>query len=179
MSATGAVIMSLFATIWWIVGVKSSSHGSAPMYAVAVAITVGILLLARRRRGDEVSSDSVERSRKGRLLGIASGLEGLAIFVAGNVLINAGRRDLFAPVVAIIVGVHFFPIARWLPARLYYLTGALLVALGLTGFCVSDPATRLLFVSVGAACILWLTSAAALRASPLRHGSPRPTGTGT
>lgn len=169
MSASGAVIMSLFAAIWWLVGVSASGHGSGPMYGIPLAVTAGILVVALRRQRDPASESAVERRRQGRLVGIASGVEGLVIFLAINVLANVGRPDWAAPVIAIIVGLHFLPLARWLPARLYYLTGGLLVALGLLGFRILDPAARLLVVSVGAACVLWLTSAEVLRVS----ASPR------
>jgi len=168
MSAIGAVIMSFFATIWWLVGVKVSGHGSLAMYAIPVTVTAGMVLLAWRRWGDPSSSSAAERGRQGRLVGIASGIEGLAIFLAVNVLENVERRDLAAPVIAVIVGLHFLPLARWLPARPYYLTGAVLVALGLAGLGVSDPATRLLSVSIAAACVLWITSAAVLQVKAAR-----------
>ena len=92
----------------------------------------------------------------------------MSIFLAVNVLANIGRRDFTAPAVAMIVGLHFLPLARWLPARWYYATSALLVAIGVTGFGVADAGQRLLFVSVGAACVLWLTGAFVLRGNATR-----------
>jgi hypothetical protein len=51
-----------------------------------------------------------------RKAGIASGVEGLAILLAVNVLAHFGRSDYAAPVIAIIVGLHFMPLAQRLPA---------------------------------------------------------------
>ena len=173
MSASGAVIMSVFAAVWWITGGTAAGYGSVRMDAIPVAVTVGVIVLARRWQAEDFSS-AAERARRGRLVGIASGIEGLAIFLAINVLANVGKRDFAVPVIAIIVGLHFFPQARWLPARLYYLTGTFLVALGLAGLRLSDTAVRLLTVSIGAACVLWLTSVAVLLASATRKSSLRP-----
>ncbi len=153
--------MSLFAALWWIVGTYASGRGSGLMYAVAIAIT-SIVVAAASRRARPSSGPPEERARRGRLVGIASGVEGLAIFVAINVLANIRRRDLTAPIIAMIVGLHFLPLARWLPAPLYYVTSALLVGLGIAGVRVQDVQFRLFTVSVGAACVLWLTCGAVL-----------------
>ncbi len=161
MSATGAQIMSVFATIWWVAGIRTSGRGSALLYSISLIITAAIFVAASRRpaRAESAGDDA----RTGRLVGIASGVEGLLILVAVNVLANIKKLDFFAPVVAIIVGVHFLPLARWLPAPSYYATGAVLIALGIAGFNVQDPSQRLLAVSIGAAVVLWLTCAVVLR----------------
>jgi hypothetical protein len=78
------------------------------------------------------------------------------------VLGNLGLSDYAAPVIAIIVGLHFVPLARWLPARFYYCTSALLIVLGACGFAIRSLDQRLLIVGVGAASILWLTSVVVL-----------------
>lgn len=160
MTGSGAMIMGIFAAIWWVVGIRASGHGSALMYGVALFIT-GAIITAALRLGAGIASPE-EHARRGRLVGIASGVEGVLILVAVNVLANIGKRDFSAPVVAIIVGLHFLPLARWLPARFYYVTSALLVGCGIAGFSVADADRRLLTVSIGAACALWLTCAVVL-----------------
>ena len=60
---------------------------------------------------------------------------------------------------AIIVGLHFILLARWLPARFYYVTAALLVGLGTTGFAIGSFDLHVRFVCLGAACTLWLSYA--------------------
>ena len=162
MTAAGAMIMAVFAAIWWVVGIRASAHGSVLMYSIPLFITGAIITAALRRGPGTVPLSSEEDSRRGRLVGIASGVEGVLIFVAVNVLANIGKRDFFAPIVAVIVGLHFLPLARWLPARFYYVTSALLVGLGIAGVSIADADRRLLTVSIGAACVLWLTCAVVL-----------------
>jgi hypothetical protein len=162
MSSTGAIIMGVFAAVWWLVGVRWAGYGSPLIYGIPLAVTALIILAALRSRDRFGQASPEEHARRDRLVIIASAVEGLAIFVAINVLGNVGEIDYAAPVVAIIVGLHFLPLAQRLPARLYYGTGALLVALGVCGFVIRHPAPRLIIVSVGAACILWLTSAVVL-----------------
>jgi uncharacterized membrane protein len=85
------------------------------------------------------------------IVGIASAAEGVAIFVTAMVLLNLGRRDLVVPAVAIIVGLHFLPLALWLPAPIFYIPAALLVAIGMAGTVVHDLRGRILSVGVGVA----------------------------
>ena len=164
----GAVtVMSSFAAIWWVVGTAVTGRGSLLLYAVGLATSAVLVVLGWRRAGLTTEAPDV-RGHRGRVVGIASGVEGVTILVAVNVLANAGRRDLIAPVVAIIVGLHFLPLARWLPAPIYYLTGALLVVVGLAGTAIQEGTARILTVCVGAAAVLWLSCAVVLRQNAAR-----------
>ena len=51
MSASGAIIMGVFAVLWWIVGTNASGRGSGSMYAVAIVLTAVIVGAAWRRAG--------------------------------------------------------------------------------------------------------------------------------
>lgn len=159
MTSTGAIIMSVFGVIWWIVGLRASGQPSLLIYGVPLAAAVAVA--AAFLRGRAAEPETVESKRRDRLVGIASAAEGVAIFVVANVLVNVGQRDEVAPAVALIVGLHFLPLARWLPARPYYVTAVTLVALALAGFLIASPELRLALVSAGAACTLWVTSLAA------------------
>jgi nicotinamide riboside transporter PnuC len=160
----GAIIMSVFAAIWWIAGARASHYSPAITFVVPLVIAGTIVIFAWRRSSSQNSVPAPERN--GRVVGISSAVEGVLILVAVNVLNNTGHSDWTAPAIAIIVGLHFLPIARWWPATLYYLTGALLVALGAIGLALPAGRTRTMVVAVGAACILWLTSAEVLRRLP-------------
>jgi hypothetical protein len=61
-----------------------------------------------------------------------------------------------------VVGAHFVPLARGLPAPAYYITAGVLVGLGVIGLLIGDLPTRLTVVSTGAAAVLWLTALSAL-----------------
>jgi hypothetical protein len=166
--------MGVFAAIWWLVGVRASGYATPPLtYGIPLLVT-GLIIVAAlrgRHRFEQVSPE--EHARRGRLVGIASGVEGLAILLAVNVLAKLGVSDYAAPVIAIIVGLHFVPLANWLPAHLYYGTGALLIVLGICGFAVRSPDRRLLIVSVGAACVLWLTCVLVLGRARITHDGQR------
>ncbi|MDT4968166.1 MAG: hypothetical protein QOJ64_2903 [Acidobacteriota bacterium] len=154
--------MSVFAAIWWVVGLRVSGYTWPLSYGVPLVVGGLIVAVALRSpaRFEKVSPE--EHARRGRLVGIASGAEGVAILLAVNVLARMGQSDYAAPVIAIVVGLHFVPLAHLLPARLYYATAAFLVLLGICGFAIRDRDLRLFMVGVAAACILWLTSVAVL-----------------
>jgi hypothetical protein len=174
MTVTGALIMAFFATVWWIVGLRAAGHGPALLYGVPVIVAAlgsVIWYVTHRPRAAPNAGDAVEEARRGRLVGWASAGEGIVIFLAANVLVNTGHRDAIAPAVALIVGAHFLPLARGLPAPAYYVTAGALAALGAFGLTVANLSTRLTLVSAGAAAVLWLTALSAL----VEAGRPRST----
>lgn len=159
----GVVVLSVFAAIWCIAGLALAGMGSTFFYAIVALVSAAIIVAAARR--PENGGDSETGRRIGRLVGIASSGEFIAIVLAVIVLQKLHAPDDIMPVVAIIVGVHFLAIAWGIPARLYYATGALLIAVGILGLFVGEF-TRPLVVGVGAACILWLTAVILLNTQP-------------
>jgi hypothetical protein len=166
---TGALIMAFFATVWWVVGLRIAGHGPAVVYSLPLLVSAAISVVAWRLSRQQgaaptTASAAADQARRDRLVAWASAAEGLALFlVAGIVLPSTGHRDATAPVIALIVGVHFVPLARGLPAPTYYVTAAVLTGLGLVGFGVADLNSRVTLVSAGAAVTLWLTAGAVLR----------------
>jgi len=165
LSSISALVMGAFAAIWWLIGVRSAGLPWPVPYLVPGFFSLAIPVAAIRTWGANDSTLTSHGQNPGRVIGIASGMEGAAILVAVIVLANTGRQDYAAPVIAMIVGLHFVPIARGLRAKVYHLPVGLLVAIGAIGIAVPDVRTRLLVVCLGAASALWLTSAAVLRSS--------------
>ncbi len=151
-----------YGAAWWIAGLRGAGYGSGLTDAVGLLLFVLLVGLAWRRQRDESPERRRERAQRGHIIGIVTGIQGVLILAAVYVLGDAGRLDLLAPVVAIVVGLHFLAFARLFPAVLYYLTSVLLVSLGVVGFSIGAGTGRVLAVSVGAAAILWLTCVAVL-----------------
>jgi hypothetical protein len=156
----GALIVSVFAVVWWVTAVWASGHGSVLMYGIPLVVSACVIVAAFRQPDEAISSE--ERKRIGRLVMIASSVEGVAIGIAYNVLLNIGKVDFFVCAVAMIVGLHFVPLARWMPMRLYYATAASLLVLGVAGCWIVSADQRILAVGISAACMLWLTLAVRL-----------------
>ena len=99
--------------------------------------------------------------------GIIFGTEFLLIALA-SILLSAFQLERFlAPVTALIVGIHFFPLARLFRVSMYYLTGVLLSVLALVAMIAlmldlpiagPSPYNWSLFVGFGTTLGLWLTA---------------------
>lgn len=177
--ASAGFIMAFFGAAWWGWGV-GDIQGVFPgetvaffiMLALATIILVsgGILLSrAARRLPQDTSSagkarGAAEGRRYGRTFGLVFGLE-IVIIALGSILLNVFHHPEFLlPFVAIVVGLHFFPLAALFYVRLYYVTGALLVLVGVTVM-LAVPVNTMIGnlhawdALVGSICaiILWLT----------------------
>jgi hypothetical protein len=96
--------------------------------------------------------------RAGMFFGIIFGAEGGLIALCSVLLARVGL-DFWIPIAAaVIVGLHFIPLARLFEVPLYYWTGAIIV-LGMLGCSlIRDVATRQLCAGLVMAAVLWLTA---------------------
>lgn len=127
----------------------------------------GMLLRYARSLPQTVTpEDAATGKRIGVWFGIVFGAEA-ALIVLASTLLSTFRADRFiAPVIGLIVGLHFLPLAGLFSARAYYLTSALLSLLALIAIVAlllgvqlagPSPDNWSFFVSMGAALVLWLT----------------------
>jgi hypothetical protein len=80
--------------------------------------------------------------------------EGVAILIAFYLFDCAHHPERMFTAGAVIVGLHFLPLARGIPIRLYYATGAGIILVGLCSLLLpagDRPAT----VGLGVAAMLW------------------------
>jgi hypothetical protein len=150
MQKYGIMIMSGFAALWFVWGLSAIGPINRAWLIVPLAIS-GTMIAAASRI--EVHAPAETR----RIVGWASGIEGVAIFAATNVLNNLGYPGYAVSATLAIVGLHFLPLAYYLQVRTYYVSGAALVALAAAGLAIDSDATRLLVTGVGAASLLWIT----------------------
>jgi len=89
--------------------------------------------------------------------GIIFGLEGLLIFLCSMVLAHE-HLELWIPIgIALIVGVHFIPLAHVFEVPLYYGTGAFCVLGVLASALIGDADVRILATGLTMAAVLWGT----------------------
>jgi hypothetical protein len=167
---SGLFILTIFAAAWACAGLMAA--GYAPAWTLAPAAVSAALL------GWTLSEPATARSlgpHVRRLVGRWSMIEGLAIGAALYVLVNRHEIEAIFPVLAVIVGIHFLPLARGIPIRLYYASGTGLVLLGLGGMLV-PAADRPIAIGLGAAAILWATAFACIRRMRRKARAPDPRG---
>ncbi|MFI5938375.1 hypothetical protein [Actinoplanes sp. NPDC051494] len=137
--AFGLLLMSLFTVAWtgntfaaWPLPAAWTAFGVGLALA-ALFITTGVRLFRARRhfRTDLSADDKQVRKSTGRTFGLVFGAEGLAIWLAALILGATGNEDYIVPAIALIVGLHFYPMARIFDRRvdLYLATWTCLVAL--------------------------------------------------
>jgi hypothetical protein len=160
----GAAILTLFGG-WWCIAALANWTGRPdwPIPAAFVTTIVLLVLCVMRlvaSRNIPTIDDPVAAAkgkRAGMFFGIIFGIEGGLIAFCSMLLASRGL-GLWIPIaIAIIVGVHFLPLAHVFDVPLYYWTGALSV-LGVLGcLLISDVHTRLLWVGLVMAAVLWLS----------------------
>ena len=128
--ASGLLMMAGFTMIW--AGIAFSGlHGTTTAWALivfpvlAIAFIIkGIKLfgIAKLHPAVESEADKAEGKKMGMWFGIIFGAEGLLIFIAVNVVTNIGHHELTIPAIALVVALHFFPLAKVFKRTLdYYL----------------------------------------------------------
>ena len=95
--------------------------------------------------------------------------EGIGLFLASNIFINLHRPDLLLPSMALVVGLHFLPIAFAAGFRPFYVLGTAVIVAATAGFIVGAP-TGGEVAGLTAAGALWLASGIAVRRDWLAKG---------
>lgn len=157
MRSIGVVVMSFFAAIWWGMGMNMSGHATPLTIAAGCLVSLAMVVAAIRAERGAACRTAGDEGRIGRVVMWASMGEGIAILVAVNLLNWVGLPDYFVCALAAIVGLHFVPLARFIPnARFYNITAVGLVAVGLAG-CLVPVALRGLMVGTASALVIWAT----------------------
>ncbi|CAM3537638.1 hypothetical protein [Marinicrinis lubricantis] len=174
-TASGVIFMALFGSIWAYTGTMGLQGWNTPWLLVAAAV-IGLALIAGAialiRASKALQHDLPQQAAgyRKRILfwfNVIFAAEGLAIAATVMACIAAERTDWIPIFIAIIVGIHFFPLASLFRVDIYHYTGALLCVLALITW-LAVPAelkigdqeimAYMTFVGFGSALILWATA---------------------
>ena len=136
--ASGLLLMAVFTLIWAGIafgGLKESNYWPLllifPVFSILFVVNA-IKLFRISKYYPQLTSDAdiAEEKKMGMWFGIIFGAEGLLIFIAVNIVTNLGYPELVIPAIALVVGLHFYPLAKVFKRTLdYYLaTWATLIA---------------------------------------------------
>jgi hypothetical protein len=87
----------------------------------------------------------------------------IAVFLVFQILPRLGRGDLAIPIVALIVGLHFFPMPPLYRHAANLVTGALMAIWAILCLLLFDGDRRIGFASLGSGFLLWAAAAWALK----------------
>jgi len=163
----GALVFATFGSAWGAYGAYSLGRTDRP-WLLAIPLVIGMILimgstkLQRRVEAlpaDLPSPEAEQREARGRkLFTVVNIAQALAIFIAVQVWSNLHRPEYLAPTIAVIVGLHFFVLAKPMEFPSYVVVGGLLclVAVGVPLAAPAGDWTPL--VGLSSAAILWVAA---------------------
>jgi hypothetical protein len=162
--ATGMIMMAFFTLLWAGVafgGLKETNYWLVLLIfpvlsTVFVLNAIKLFRIAKYFPKLTSEADLAEEKRMGKWFGIIFGAEGLGIFIAINIVINLGHPELTMPVIALVVGLHFFPLAKVFKRTVdYYLaTWSTIIAIAAIVFTLNktfDQPETFAFTGIGMA----------------------------
>ncbi|MDP1442296.1 DUF7010 family protein [Priestia megaterium] len=171
-TASGVIFMAFFGTLWAGIGIRGMQGWEFPVL-ITLSLLIGVILFigaivliknSRQLTNEVIKKDGDRWRKKNRWFGIIFSLEGLFIAIAAYICVSTNHLNLFVPIMAFIVGAHFFPLASLFQVPIYYITGTLLCLLATiviltfpVKIIISDHQVMVWWVSVGfgSALILW------------------------
>jgi hypothetical protein len=161
--ATGAIFMSIFGALWLLFGMQAldvldTGRGVLTISAALLMLGSAAWVMRAARRFPEEPTDPAV----GRLFGWINAVQWGACFAYYWVLAWLHREEYFVTGIALVVGLHFLPLARLFRRPASYATGGIMVCWTLAALAYA-PAKYLQGVTaIGAGAILWQATATAL-----------------
>jgi hypothetical protein len=161
--AIGMTFFAGFGGVWMLLGLYAA--GQFSVVSVLMVLSCVMVLLAgaaylsrRAERFPRVANDPAQ----GRMFGWVNFGQWIAVAI---VVIGLGRMRLDHYVInaiALIVGVHFLPLARLFHYALHYVTGALMVVWAVATVWLVPAESLQSVTAMGTGLLLWLSAGATL-----------------
>jgi hypothetical protein len=164
----GTIVCAGFAALWanasrpeWPSALVTVGFAAIALITVAL-IVAGIKLIGHGGHAARTTdARPSERRRTGLYFTAIFAAEIIALNIAAYLLTEHQLDRYLMPAVAIIVGLHFFPLARLFRAPRYQLTGAFMTLAGVSGAvaiaCGLATAPVVAIVDIACAVTLWMT----------------------
>jgi hypothetical protein len=174
--ATGCLFFIGFGTIWVWMGLSATQHGSMISYGVVGVVSAGllgmvVLLFRRAKELPQASVDSDFERRAKRMFAAVNIIQWVSIVTAVAILNLLHMPEYVVPAIAILVGLHLFPLAGSFRHRQHYVTGTLLLAVSLAALALL-PRERVAGVAALGTGLVLLCSAAWTLVNGLGHNAP-------
>jgi hypothetical protein len=123
----GLFLMTIMTTIWTIFAAYFFNafdyYLTSIFFGLVLVFFVASYFNFNSRKDSLPKINESRNPQKEKMYWIIFAVEGIAIFIAKNILINIGRDDLFIPIFALIVGLHFIPLAKVFERKFDYYIG--------------------------------------------------------
>ena len=133
------LFLAFFGALWASIGINGLQGLEEP-WSLIVMLLIGVALFiagvslrqaSRQLHKPDTKSENPDDHRKTIWFRIVFAIEGISIVIAYVICRAINRFDLFFPVMMLIVGVHFFPLAALFRVKRYYTAGGLLCLLAI------------------------------------------------
>lgn len=139
--ADGLSFMILFTFIWTIIAELALDSWNYRLLGIIflIMIAVGIISYLKFNKtlklyGDRFKEEETpEDKKRDKWFIVIFITEGLAILIARNVLVNINMVQLFVPCLALIVGLHFYPLAKLFKRTIHYYVGSWITIISIIG----------------------------------------------
>lgn len=115
----GLFFMIINTTIWTFIAAYYTENKNLQIIEILPGVIIASFLYfyfkftkAQKKLPETVIEKSPEEKKKEKWFMIIFGLEGLGILLVKNILLNINHDELFIPFFALVVGLHFFPLAK-------------------------------------------------------------------
>ena len=163
-AVSGLTLMTIFTLFWtWIAytGLSNSAYfGLLGVFPLACMFFIYHAFQLRKAAqflpSLPLNTNQEEEKKKRRLFAIICTAEGVGIAIAINIVINLHHPELQVPAMALVVGLHFFPLAKLFKRKMDYYLGAWSTLVALTAIVLSlnktfDHQATLSFTGIGLA----------------------------
>jgi hypothetical protein len=172
----GNLFFGFFGMAWIVLGLNSAGKTNPVVLALLSGFLVALIIVSiyimRRARGSLDRSQANRNAKKkiNRQFGLVNFLQWGFIFAAVFGLPHLGLTRWIVPAIILIVGIHFFPLAKLFKARMHYLVGAIIVAWAICYPTLFSAGKADSIGAIGMGTILWASAAfACSRAFHLLH----------
>jgi hypothetical protein len=154
LNSIGAIIVACFAVLWVAAGAsRLERRWFLTLLALAISISGAIVFAATRI---PFARHSV--GFNGKIYGIFVALEVVAIVIAVVLINRLGAKQYLIPVIAFIVGAHFFGMVPALRSNDFWWVGGVMCALPLITMSILPEKIWPPVIGIGCAMILWLSA---------------------
>jgi hypothetical protein len=160
--AAGSLILALFGTVWIFLSVVALNvfwlWEVVVLLAAVLVVTPAAINFVRARRITAQSEHSVASKHKGRLVLLINAIQWILIAVAAWQLNRTNQTLWIVPVIAVIVALHFVPLAWVLEFPPYYTLAASTLILVIAARYFLSAYTADGVIALGTGFFLWLSS---------------------
>jgi hypothetical protein len=143
-TADGLSFMILFTFIWTIIAEAALDNWTYRLTGIIFLVLIIVFIINYMKfnktiqlSGIQLSEDNPEDKKQGKWFVIIFITEGVLIFLTFNILVNLSLAQYFMPCFALIVGLHFYPLAKLFKRAIHYYVASWITIIAIIGILIT------------------------------------------